>query len=975
MGQDARGVGGLIDFLKGHRRFSTQIVHHEYLPQRPPRFAEPRVPIDPRLKAILRSQGIHSLYLHQAEALERIDRGEHVAVATPTASGKTLTYTLPVFRALLADPSTRALYLFPLKALEQDQQKVVRAWIRRLGAGDEFQCAIYDGDTPAHRRRKLRESIPQIIISNPDMVHLSLLPYHAQWRELFENLRFVVIDELHTYRGIFGSHVVQVIRRLRRICRHYGSDPRFVVLSATVANAGEFAQRLTGLPFSVIEDNGAPASPRHVIFMNPTESPYTLATHLFREAVGSGLKTIAFTQARKITELMHTWLIQEDPRLGRRISSYRAGFLPEERREIERRLLTGEMEGVISTSALEMGIDIGGLDVCLLVGYPGTIIRTWQRGGRVGRGDRESLIVLVAQPDALDQYFMRHPRRLFESRFEKVVVDPSNRVVLRGHLGCAAAEIPLKEKGDLYDMAGELAPLVRQMEAERLLLRSAGGQEWYSPKRRPHAEVDIRAAGETYTILEEGSKRVVGKTSGGRTFSECHEGAIYLHKAHHYLVTRLDLDRKDVYVRPVQVPYYTRARSETDTEILSTHRSRPVGNFVVRQGRLRVTERVVGYEKRRISGQDLLSVHPLTLPPMVFETVGIWLELEDFVREGVQRAGLHFMGGIHAVEHAIIALFPLFALCDRDDVGGISIPMHPQLGKAAIFVYDGYPEGVGLAERAYEVIDELLEAALSTMEGCGCEEGCPGCIHSPKCGSGNKPLDKEAAILILRALLGRVTAQELGARAEEWEPESLEAGRPCTPAGDLRVGPRVLFFDLETQRLAEEVGGWENKHLMRVSVAVVYDSESGDYRCFREDEVGDLIRELKAADLVVGYNIRRFDYRVLSAYAGEDLQRIPTFDMLDDIKARLGFRLSLDHLAEHTLGERKAADGLQAVAWFREGRMEELADYCRKDVELTRRIFEFGCQHSFVLYETKAGQEVRLPVDWDLDRILRCVKP
>lgn len=975
MGQDARGVGGLIDFLKGHRRFSTQIVHHEYLPQRPPRFAEPRVPLDPRLKAVLRSQGIHSLYLHQAEALERIDRGEHVAVATPTASGKTLTYTLPVFKALLADPSTRALYLFPLKALEQDQQKVVRAWIRRLGAGDEFQCAIYDGDTPAHRRRKLRESVPQIIISNPDMLHLSLLPYHAQWRELFENLRFVVIDELHTYRGIFGSHVVQVIRRLRRICRHYGSDPRFVVLSATVANAGEFAQCLTGLPFSVIEDNGAPASPRHVIFMNPTESPYTLATHLFREAVGSGLKTIAFTQARKITELMHTWLIQEDPRLGRRISSYRAGFLPEERREIERRLLTGEMEGVISTSALEMGIDIGGLDVCLLVGYPGTIIRTWQRGGRVGRGDRESLIVLVAQPDALDQYFMRHPRRLFESRFEKVVVDPSNRVVLRGHLGCAAAEIPLKEKGDLYDMAGELAPLVREMEVERLLLRSAGGQEWYSPKRRPHAEVDIRAAGETYTILEEGSKRVVGKTSGGRTFSECHEGAIYLHKANHYLVTRLDLDRKDVYVRPVQVPYYTRARSETDTEILSTHRSRPVGNFVVRQGRLRVTERVVGYEKRRISGQDLLSVHPLTLPPMVFETVGIWLEMEDFVREGIQRAGLHFMGGIHAVEHAIIALFPLFALCDRDDVGGISIPMHPQLGKAAIFVYDGYPEGVGLAERAYEVIDELLEAALSTMEGCGCEEGCPGCIHSPKCGSGNKPLDKEAAILILRALLGRVTAQELGARAEELEPESLEAGRPCTPAGDLGVGPRVLFFDLETQRLAEEVGGWENKHLMRVSVAVVYDSESGDYRCFREDEVGDLIRELKAADLVVGYNIRRFDYRVLSAYTGEDLQRIPTFDMLDDIKGRLGFRLSLDHLAEHTLGERKAADGLQAVAWFREGRMEELADYCRKDVELTRRIFEFGCQHSFVLYETKAGQEVRLPVDWDLDRILRCVKP
>ena len=969
-----RDVAEFVHSLKGQRRFSTQVVHHEFLPPRPARYAEPRVSLDPRLEAVLRSQGIRRLYVHQAEALERVDRGEHVAVATPTASGKTLTYTLPVFKALLANPSTRALYLFPLKALEQDQHKVVRAWIQGLGAREEVLSAIYDGDTPAHRRRKVRESIPQIIITNPDMLHLSLLPYHAQWKGLFENLRFVVIDELHTYRGIFGSHIVQVLRRLRRVCSHYGSAPQFVVLSATVANPGEFAGRLTGLSFSVIEENGAPASGRHFLFMNPTESPYTLATHLFREAVNSGLKTIAFTQARKITELMHTWLMQEDPRLARRISSYRAGFLPEERREIERKLLTGEMEGVISTSALEMGIDIGGLDVCILVGYPGTIIRTWQRGGRVGRGDRESLIVLVAQPDALDQYFMRHPRRFFESRFEKAVVDPSNGVVVRGHLGCAAAEIPLRAEGDLYDMRGELAPLVAEMERDGLLLRSAGGEQWYSPRRRPHAEVDIRAAGEAYTILEEGSNRVVGKTSGARTFSECHEGAIYLHKANHYLVTRLDLERRNVYVRPVQVPYYTRARSETETEILSTHRSRPVGNFLVRQGRLRVTERVVGYEKRRISGQDLLSVHPLSLPPMVFETVGIWMEMEDFVREGVQRAGLHFMGGIHAAEHAIIALFPLFALCDRDDVGGISIPMHPQLGKAAIFVYDGYPEGVGLAERAYEVIEELLEAALSAVEGCGCEEGCPGCIHSPKCGSGNKPLDKGAAILILRALLGRVTARELGARPRAVETEAPEDEPHGPPAQDAARGRRVLFFDLETQRLAEEVGGWENKHLMRLSVAVVYDSESGAYRCFREEEVGDLIRELKAADLVVGFNIRRFDYRVLSAYTGEDLGRIPTFDMLDDIKARLGFRLSLDHLAENTLGERKAADGLQAVAWFREGRMEELMEYCRKDVELTRRVFEFGRQNSFVLYETKEGRKVRLPVEWDLDGILRRVK-
>jgi DEAD/DEAH box helicase domain-containing protein len=970
-----RTVGDFIHFLKKHRRFSSQIVHHETLPPQPPRFGDLGRRVDSDLISVLRSQGIRDLYLHQAAALEHIQRGEHVAVATPTASGKTLIYTLPVFQKLLEDPESRALYLFPLKALEQDQHKVVRSWIRRLDAQDRIRSAIYDGDTPAYQRKKLRENPPHILISNPDMLHLALLAYHAQWKELFQNLRFVVIDEIHTYRGIFGSHIVQVIRRLRRICRHYGSAPQFVVLSATIANPGDFAERLTEQSFAVIQDSGAPRAGRHLLFMNPsTESPYTLSTQLFREACEAGLKTIAFTQARKITELIHTWLIQEKPKLAGRVSSYRAGFLPEERREIEHKLLSGEMDGVISTSALEMGIDIGGLDVCILVGYPGTIVKTWQRGGRVGREDRESIIILVAQADALDQYFMRHPRQFFQSHFEKVVVDPSNSKVLRGHLTCAAAELPLKEKDDLFDLSGGLADVVQEMERERLLLRSANGEEWYSARLRPHKDVDMRSAGETYTILEGETKRVVGKTSGARTFSECHEGAIYLHRGDHYVVTRLDLERKNVYVRPATVPYFTRAQSEKDTDILSRQRSRPVGNFIVRQGRLRVTERVVGYEKRRISGQDLLSAHPLELPPLIFETVGIWIEMDDFVREGVKRAGLHFMGGIHAIEHVIIALFPLFALCDRDDVGGISIPMHPQLGKAAIFIYDGYPEGVGLAERAYEVIQELMEAALSMLESCECEDGCPGCIHSPKCGSGNKPLDKNAAMLILRALLGQVSPLEMGIvlHLEEIEKDTVTKRPPedFAPAS----GPRTFFFDLETQKTAEEVGGWENKHLMRLSVAVLYDAFQDAYLHFYEDQVDELINTLLGADLVVGFNIRPFDYKVLSAYTAENLSRIPTFDILEDVRERLGFRLSLDHLAIHTLGERKTADGLQAVAWFREGRMDELLAYCKKDVVLTQRLFEFGSENAFILYETREGQVVRLPVEWDVFLILQKIK-
>lgn len=968
-------VNGFVEYLKRHRHFSGIMAHHKYLEPKPPRLRSPGDVLDRPLREALAKEGIRGLYSHQAEALERLAMGENVVVATPTASGKSLVYTLPVLQAILKDHHTKALFIFPLKALEQDQLRMARGWIRALEASGNVITAIFDGDTPPNQRRKLKESPPHILITNPDMLHLSLLPFHDQWKDFLKNLRFVVLDELHTYKGIFGSHIVQVLRRLRRVCRFYGSAPQFITLSATIGNPGELAQTLTGLPFSVVEESGAPQAGRHVLFMNPVESPYTVATRLFRESVQHGLKTIAFTQARKITELIHTWLIQEAPQLAERISSYRAGFLPEERRDIERKLASGEMDGVISTSALEMGIDIGGLDVCILVGYPGTIVQTWQRGGRVGRQDRDSLLVLVAQPDALDQYFMRHPDRFFRSDYEKAVVDPANRVVLKGHLVCAASELPLEQHGDLFDLGGNLGALLREMERERLLLRSASGEQWYTAKRRPQREVDIRSAGDTYTILEEKTHRVVGKNSGLRALTECHQGAVYLHRGEHYLVTSLDLQRKNVRVRPVQTPYYTKALSEKDTQILEPQRSRPVGNFLVQQGRLRVTERIVSYEKRRISGQDLLSVHPLDLPPVVFDTVGIWLEIEDFVKEAVQRAGLHFMGGIHALEHAIIALFPLFALCDRDDVGGISIPLHPQLGKAAVFVYDGHPEGVGLAERAYQVLEELLEAVLSNLEECDCEEGCPGCIHSPKCGSGNKPLDKAAAILILKALMGKVSPRELGLTISSVEPE--EDPTPSVPSERISLepqAPQVIFFDLETQKTAEEVGGWQNKHLMRLSVAVIYDTHQGAFQRFHESEVDRLLGRLRQADLIVGFNVRSFDYKVLSAYSAQPLEGLPTFDILEDLKARLGFRLSLDHLAFHTLGEKKTADGLQAVAWFREGRLEELAAYCQKDVEITRELFEFGCREGYVLYETRDARRVRVPVEWEVERILRKLK-
>ena len=644
--------------------------------------------------------------------------------------------------------------------------------------------------------------------------------------------------------------------------------------------------------------------------------------------------------------------------------------------------------GVISTSALELGIDIGGLDVCILVGYPGTVAATWQRGGRVGRADRESLIALIAQPDALDQYFMRHPQDFFSRGFESAIVDPDNSVIVSKHLVCASAEIPLRMEEDIFPLQ-KYEPLLDELVADGELLRSASGREWFSHRVHPHRMVDIRSAGEGFTIFEEGTKRLVGKISVPRVYSECHPGAIYLHKADPYVVTHLDQGKREVWAKQVEVDYYTRALSEKETEILSVVQTQNIAQFTACFGRLKVTERVRGFEKRRIFGQDLLSVHELEMPSHVFETMGLWMVLPESISQQVKEAGMHFMGGIHAIEHASIALFPLFALCDRNDVGGICYPVHPQLEKPAIFIYDGYPGGVGLAEYGYGMLEELLKKTLSLIRDCNCLDGCPSCVHSPKCGSGNKPLDKRAAEFILEWLLGgkeikpqiadRAQTRSLTLPANVFlrgdseiaEPEEIT--RPQHPLWlkEKISRHRILFLDLETQRSAEEVGGWQNKHLMRLAVAVVYDSREDSFDIFQEDRVHDLIAKLKTADLVVGFNIADFDYHVLKGYSPFRFSELKTFDILQEISRQLGYRLSLNHLAHKTLNMEKSADGLQSLQWFKEGKIEEVIAYCQKDVEITRDLFLFGLANGHLLFETKSGQLVRLPVDWNLSRILK----
>jgi DEAD/DEAH box helicase domain-containing protein len=957
----------LLEFVKSLKEsadYRDILSHYEYVPPKPVEYYQDDPGLPGSLVQALTRLGIGRLFHHQGEALAAVRKGKHLLVATPTASGKTLIYNLPVLATLMAEPQSRALYLFPLKALEQDQLKALRELDAALPS-PFLSAAIYDGDTPPAARQALKARPPHVLISNPDMLHLGFLPYHDAWIDFFKNLRYVVIDEVHTYRGIFGSHMAQVLRRLRRVSAHYGADPQFLMLSATVAEAAEFINKLTNLEVELITESGAPQSGRHYLFLNPPAGAATTASQIFAQAIRQNLATICFTQGRKLTELIHLWALRQVPELRRYISSYRAGFLPEERREIESRLASGKMRGVISTSALEMGIDIGGLDVCILVGYPGTMVTALQRMGRVGRQDRDSLVVLVAQPDALDQYFMKHPPEFFGRPLEAAVVDPDNPVVVSAHLPCAAQELPLEQEGETVFDLTEIQPLLGQLAQTGHLLQSASGHAWFARARFPQKEVNIRGLGESFAIFQVGKKRPLGHVDGHRALRECHPGAVYLHKAATYEVERLDLERRNIRVNPVDPKYFTRIQTDKDTEILEILETKQVARFTAHTGRLKVTEQFLAYEKRRLPGQELLGVVPLDLPPQIFETVGMWLEIPDQVKQSIYQAGLHFMGGIHALEHNLIAMFPLFALADRYDIGGIATPAHPQVGKAAIFIYDGYPGGVGLATRAYTILEELLRRTREVIEACPCEEGCPSCIHSPKCGSGNKPLDKAAALMTANLLLMGEEAVEGASPPGEPEPPLPSPAEPVGGSVHWLARRRLGFLDLETCCSAAEVGGWGRCHAMGVSLAVLLETSPERVTVFRESEMTDLCRRLCELDLVVGFNLKRFDYRVLQPYTDVSLETLPTLDILEEVHRFLGFRLALGHLAEATLGRKKTGNGLLALELYKNGRWEELESYCRQDVLLTKSLFEFGANQGYLIYQHRQGGLVRVPVTWE----------
>jgi DEAD/DEAH box helicase domain-containing protein len=737
-------LGDFMKALQKDREFQLQVTAKKYVPPVIPRYAELRV--NERLKAVFEREGIARFYSHQAEAVESIRKGRNVVLMTPTASGKSLAYNIPVLESIMEDPMTHALYIFPLKGLEQDQLRNLNELSSAIGLSEAG--AVYDGDTSAYRRKKIRESPPHVLFTNPDMLHLAILPFHKKWEDFFVRLRYVIIDEIHSYRGVFGSNVAHIFRRLRRICDHYGSKPLFIAASATIANPESLAEGITGLPFHAVRESGAPSSGRHFFFVDPVESPYTVAMRFFVECVRAGIRTIVFTKSRRITELIYTWAIDRIPELAEKISPYRAGFLPKERREIEGRLFSGELLGVISTSALELGVDIGGLDCCILCGYPGSVSSTWQRAGRAGRHGEESIIVLVAIQDALDHYFVKHAEEFFARSHEAAMVDPDNRAILKRHIVCAAAELPLRRNEVIYDPE-KLMPVIGELVERRALVPGKKGGVWFPADRRPHKDVGIRAIGERFVLVNEAGK-AVGELTGGRVFSEAFPGAIYLHWGRQYRVAELDIAAKKAICKEVRVQYYTQPLSDESTEIIEEKAKKIFGRTGFSWGVMRITRRITGYDKKRVWDRARISSHDLDLPDYVFETEGIWTVIDRATRDIIEAGGFDLGGTLHAVEHAAIACMPLFALCDRGDIGGLSHTRFPEFGLPAIFVYDGHEGGVGLSGRMLEVVPQWLEATLKIIDECPCTGGCPSCVQDPHCGNRNEPLDKEGAKFLLR---------------------------------------------------------------------------------------------------------------------------------------------------------------------------------------------------------------------------------
>ncbi|MBI4585477.1 MAG: DEAD/DEAH box helicase [Planctomycetes bacterium] len=753
---DSQPVDPIAQFIEEVLRSpknAAQIEWLEHQPARPARFAEesggdgggeggPREDfygLDGRLKKRLQERGIDRLYSHQAQAIRRIQSGANVVVVSGTASGKTLCYNLPVLDHFLRGGKGYALYLFPTKALAQDQMRTLEELLSGLGL--EVEAGVFDGDTEPALRLRLRRS-GRIIFTNPDMLHRTILPHHGGWAGLFTGLRFVVIDEIHSLRGIFGSNVANVLRRLRRLAAHYGSKPQFIAASATIANPREQAERLAGEPFEVVDEDGSPRGERTYVFWNPPveerpdgsryrKGPLSVAVRVLPELLQRGIRTIGFCQARSTVELILRYVWDRlkgnasTRPLAEKLESYRAGYLPQERRQIEKRLFRGELLGVVSTNALELGIDIGGLDAALMVSYPGTIASFRQRAGRAGRRSGRSLVVLIGGSEPIDQYFMRHPEAFFEKSPESAVIESDNPYILTKHLVCAAYELPLGDQdADLF-AGGDRKTLrgILQLLGEAGQLREAEGKWHYIENDFPARKVKLRTVGEeNFTIYESGNQRIIGELDYVAGLLSLYEGAIYIHRSETHFVEELDVTNQIARLRKDDSGYYTQALCQKKVRADEKIEARPWRQTALELAEVTVETRITGYKKVRFNTAENIGYGEVALPPIILETVALHLDIPQEMVERAMRFGADFFqSGLHGLSRLFTSLMPLFVMADPRDIDYF-------IDGRRIFVYDLYSGGIGYAEKAYERFEEILAAALDHLTACRCPSGCPSCV-------------------------------------------------------------------------------------------------------------------------------------------------------------------------------------------------------------------------------------------------------
>lgn len=838
-----------IDLFKNDIRFRHHIEYVETIPEKEAEYRHVDG-LEDKIQDYLDKNGIR-LYQHQALSIEKVRAGKNIIITTPTASGKTLAFNLPVFEELIKDNDACAMYIYPAKALSYDQLDVLRRLEDELDV--EVNPNAYDGDTPKPKRRRIRNE-SRIIITNPYQIH-HILSWHHQWERFYSNLKFIIIDEAHYYKGIFGSNIALLIRRLKRIANYYGSNPKFILSSATLANPLELANKLTGEEFELVDNDTSPSGEKDFILYNPykdvsgligtkdfdSPSVHRVTEQILLYLILKDIQTLCFTSSRKMAELIALWTKKDMDSIKRqyveRISAYRAGYLAEERREIENGLKSKKYLGVTTTSALELGINIGTLDAVIISGFPGSMISTWQQAGRAGRGAQKSLVILVAFENQLDQYFMNNPEFFFDKPHENAVIDLNNEKLIRNHLICASNELPITEDEAKYFFNADdelLDGIVRSRD-----LRRSNGMYLYPYTDSPSFRYSLdQISNEIFTVMN--GDKVLERIERSQMYREAHEGAVLINKGETYIVTNVNFDTHIIDVVKRSVNAHTMALKRTKTKIIKKIKKERIGDFTLHFGEIEVEENYYAYKRMEFS--KTIGTYPLDLPPLKFKTKGLWFTIPDSVKQYLED---HyddddvFPGGLHGAEHALIGLFSLHVMCDRFDIGGLSTNYHEDTQEASIFIYDAFEGGIGICEKAVEVFKDLTESTRQLLKTCQCENGCPSCIYSPKCGNDNKPLHKKATEYVL---------DYMHEEMNKLSPEELN--------------------DLKRKQLPNPYDDYENEDLSALYSEIFKEDKYYEMESSKED-YSKLERELNSSGIV--------DYADIDSKLNDENDSLPEF--------------------------------------------------------------------------------------------------